>query len=99
MLPRFNLAAKKCSLANSELCGWSTDPSDPRDPATYTIEGIMKLCEGIKGSAITSLECASSPPQWRSILGPFRLRSSQHAWLMLGQRFDWRAFICSPVLS
>jgi len=26
---------------------------------TYTTEGITKLCEGLEGSAITSLECAA----------------------------------------
>ena len=26
---------------------------------TYTAEGIIALCEGIKGSAITSLRCAA----------------------------------------
>ena len=26
---------------------------------TYTAEGITKLCEGLKGSAVTSLECAA----------------------------------------
>jgi len=28
---------------------------------TYTTEGLTKLCEGLKGSAITSLECAAAP--------------------------------------
>ena len=28
---------------------------------TYTAEGITKLCEGLKGSAMTSLECAPAP--------------------------------------
>ena len=27
----------------------------------YTTEGITKLFEGLKGSAITSLECATAP--------------------------------------
>ena len=27
---------------------------------TYTSEGITKLCEGIEGSAITSLKCATA---------------------------------------
>ena len=26
---------------------------------TYTAEGITKLCEGLKGSAVTSLKCAT----------------------------------------
>ena len=28
---------------------------------TYTAEGIIKLCEGLKGSALTSLRCAATP--------------------------------------
>jgi len=27
---------------------------------TYTVEGITKLCEGLKGSAVTSLKCAAA---------------------------------------
>ena len=27
---------------------------------TYTAEGITKLCEGLKGSSVTSLECAAA---------------------------------------
>ena len=27
----------------------------------YTTEGITKLCEGLKGSAVTSLRCAAAP--------------------------------------
>ena len=29
---------------------------------TYTNEGIMRLCEGIKGSIITTLKCAKATP-------------------------------------
>ena len=29
---------------------------------TYTNEGVMRLCEGIKGSIITTLECAKATP-------------------------------------
>ena len=49
MFPRFFL----CSLANNTLCG-----VDERGYGTYTAEGINVLCEGLKGSAITSLKCA-----------------------------------------
>jgi len=31
------------------------------EEGTYTTEGITKLCEGLKGSAITSLKCAAAP--------------------------------------
>ena len=30
---------------------------------TYTAEGITKLCEGLKESAVTSLKCAAAPPE------------------------------------
>ena len=44
------------SLGDNELCGVTTSGS-----GTYTTEGITKLCEGLKGSAVTSLECAAAP--------------------------------------
>ena len=44
------------SLANTQLCGL-----DGYGRGTYTAEGITKLCEGLKGSAVTSLECAAAP--------------------------------------
>ena len=47
--PRFFL----CSLARNQLCGL-----DGYGGGTYTAEGISALCEGLKESAITSLECA-----------------------------------------
>ena len=43
------------SLGNNELCGVTTSGS-----GTYTTEGITKLCEALKGSAVTSLECAAA---------------------------------------
>ena len=44
------------SLANNELCGLTS-----RGSGTYTTEGITELCEGLKGSAVTSLKCAAAP--------------------------------------
>ena len=44
------------SLANNALCG-----IDWRGNGTYTAEGITKLCEGLKGSAVISLRCAATP--------------------------------------
>ena len=44
------------SLSNNELCGL-----DILGRGTYTTEGITALCEGLKGSAVTSLECAAAP--------------------------------------
>ena len=38
------------------LCGL-----DDEGNGTYTAEGITKLCEGLKGSAVTSLRCATTP--------------------------------------
>ena len=44
------------SLAHNQLCG-----VDEEGGGTYTAEGITKLCEALKGSAVTSLECAAAP--------------------------------------
>ena len=44
-----------CSLAANQLCGL-----DRFGNGTYTADGITKLCEGLKGSAVTSLECAAT---------------------------------------
>ena len=42
------------SLAENQLCGLNEDGE-----GTYTAEGLTKLCEGLKQSAVTSLECAT----------------------------------------
>ena len=45
------------SLRDNQFCGlyyWGRC-------GTYTTVGITKLCKGLKGSAITSLECAAAP--------------------------------------
>ena len=44
------------SLAANELCGLDDDFR-----GTYTIAGITALCEGLKGSTVTSLRCAAAP--------------------------------------
>ena len=44
------------SLDYNQLCGL-----DHEGNGTYTAEGITKLCEGLKGSAVTSLRCAATP--------------------------------------
>ena len=41
------------SLACTALCGIDGDLY-----GTYTAAGIIKLCEGLKGSSVTSLRCA-----------------------------------------
>ena len=43
------------SLAANALCGLNQFGE-----GTYTTEGITKLCEGLKGSAVTSLKCAAA---------------------------------------
>ena len=43
------------SLANNQLCGL-----DYRGRGTYTTKCITKLCEALKGSAVTSLKCATN---------------------------------------
>ena len=44
------------SLANNKLCGL-----DDRGQGTYTAEGITALSEGLKNSAVTTVECAAAP--------------------------------------
>ena len=44
------------SLASNQLCGL-----DYEGNGTYTAEGLTKLCEGLRGSTVTSLECAAAP--------------------------------------
>ena len=44
------------SLAGIQLCDVT-----PWGTGTYTTEGITKLCEALKGSAVTSLKCATTP--------------------------------------
>ena len=48
--------AHRCSLANNQICGL-----DYFGNGTYTAEGITKLCEALKESAVTSLKCATRP--------------------------------------
>ena len=49
------------SLANNALCGMYYDYDSDSWRGTYTAEGITALCERLKGSAVTSLECAAAP--------------------------------------
>ena len=44
-------------MGDNKLCG-----IDANGEGTYTADGITKLCEGLKGSAVTSLKCAARPP-------------------------------------
>ena len=43
-------------MGSNKLCGLEKEGN-----GTYTAEGITKLCEALKGSAVTSLECAAAP--------------------------------------
>jgi len=43
-------------LINNQLCGL-----DNHGRGTYTTEGITKLCEGLRGSAVTLLRRAAAP--------------------------------------
>ena len=52
-IPTLTLAR---SLTGNYLCGIGN-----YGLGTYSTEGITKLCEGLRGSAITSLECAAAP--------------------------------------
>ena len=44
-------------MADNKLCGIGQYGF-----GTYTAEGITKLFEGLKGSAVTSLKCANPSP-------------------------------------
>ena len=44
----------------NQLCGVYNDMHGGTH-GTYTTLGITKLCEGLKGSAVTSLKCAATP--------------------------------------
>ena len=44
-------------LAYNVIGGYYDDEGD----FVSTTEGITALCEGLKGSAVTSLECAAAP--------------------------------------
>ena len=60
------------SLDGNQLCGlYEDDDGDIR--GTYTTLGITKLCEALKGSAVTSLRCAGIPRvfDFVSTLSPF----------------------------
>ena len=47
------------SLEDNELCGFYKDMYGEIH-GTYTAEGVTKLCEGLKGSAMTSLKCVGA---------------------------------------
>ena len=55
-------ALKSLDLTRNQLCG-----IDMFGLGTYTAEGITKLCEGLKGSSVTSLECAAAPKAFATL--------------------------------
>ena len=61
------------SLESNQLCGLSCFGQD-----TYTAEGITKLCEGLKGSAVTSLECATPPRVFAFLSTPVDTAALSH---------------------
>ena len=75
------------SLAENKLCGL-----DWRGDGTYTAEGIIKLCEGLKGSAVTSLKCAAAPECSPSCQRPLTLLSSL-AWQLGHEHALWYQLI------
>ena len=63
-------------MEDNELCGLFGD-----DPVrgTYTTEGITKLCEGLKGSAVTSLKCAAAPRVFALVSAPTDTHLPSHS--------------------
>ena len=43
-------------MGDNQLCGIGVFGY-----GTYTTEAITELCEGLRGSAITSIKCAAAP--------------------------------------
>ena len=43
-------------MDSNQLCGLNANGD-----GEYTTKGITKLCEALKGSAVTSLKCAAAP--------------------------------------
>ena len=60
-------------MGGNQLCGL-----DIIGRGTYTTEGITKLCEGLKGSAVTSLEYAAA------LFSPFCQRPLTHICIHIG---------------
>ena len=48
-------------MANNQICGLDEYDQSLGKRYTYTAEGITKLCEALKESAVTSLKCATGP--------------------------------------
>ena len=55
------------SRLSGNCIGWYYD--DDRE-FVATTEGIIALCEGLKGSSVTSLECAATPQVFAFLSAP-----------------------------
>ena len=57
-------------MGDNQLCGvyenFDDESCTTKLKGTYTSEGITKLCEGLKGSAVLSLRCAAPRSPERS---------------------------------
>ena len=62
------------SLAENRLCG-----VNKYGEGIYTTEGITKLCEGLKGGAVTSLKCATAQQCLLSCQRPLTRLPIRHA--------------------
>ena len=72
------------SLGSNQLCGLNY-----RGEGTYPAEGITKLCEALKGSAVTSLECAAAPRVFAFASAPADTHLSPswpHSWQLAQQQ-------------
>ena len=57
-------------MANNQLCGLYPCWYDADMLGIYTTEGITKLCEGLKGSAVTLLRFAAAPQVFAFMSAP-----------------------------
>ena len=55
-------------MADNQLCGIYYEDGELK--GTYTAEGITKLCEGLKGSAVTSLKCDAAAQVFAFVSAP-----------------------------
>jgi len=69
-------------LGGNYIGGHFNDERD-EDEFVVTTEGIIALCKGLKGSVVTSLECAATLQVFAFVSAPLTLLSSL-AW-QLGQ--------------
>ena len=69
-------------LGGNYIGGHFNDELD-EDEFVVTTEGIIALCKGLKGSVVTSLECAATLQVFAFVSAPLTLLSSL-AW-QLGQ--------------